>query len=113
MGQFRGTGEVHSDEPHVCNLFSRFQIVLMEETLIVPIEPRKDLMAKSILVIAAHPDDEVLGCGGTIARHVAEGDAVYVLFMTDGVGARFGDSENPPDLEERQLAKTRALQFSE
>jgi LmbE family N-acetylglucosaminyl deacetylase len=45
-------------------------------------------MKKKILVIAAHADDEVLGCGGTIAKHSASGDAVYALFMTDGVAAR-------------------------
>jgi LmbE family N-acetylglucosaminyl deacetylase len=44
---------------------------------------------KQVLVCAAHPDDEVLGCGGTIARHVADGDRVSVLWMTDGVGSRF------------------------
>ncbi len=41
-----------------------------------------------ILVVAAHPDDEVLGCGGTIARHVADGDQVYIVIMADGVTAR-------------------------
>ena len=45
-------------------------------------------MTDRILVIAAHPDDEALGCGGTIARHVAEGDSVHVLFVADGETAR-------------------------
>lgn len=43
-----------------------------------------------VLVIAAHPDDEVLGCGGTMARAAAEGAAVHVLFLADGVSARGG-----------------------
>ena len=43
---------------------------------------------KNVLVVAAHPDDEVLGCGGTIARHSAEGHAVHVLIMAEGATAR-------------------------
>ena len=42
----------------------------------------------NILVICAHPDDEVLGCGGTIARHTAGGDKVTLSFLTDGESAR-------------------------
>ena len=42
----------------------------------------------SVLVIAAHPDDEVLGCGGTIARHADEGDHVQVLIVAEGATSR-------------------------
>jgi LmbE family N-acetylglucosaminyl deacetylase len=41
-----------------------------------------------ILIVAAHPDDEVLGMGGTIARLVKGGHQVQALFLSDGVGAR-------------------------
>lgn len=39
----------------------------------------------NILVVAPHLDDEVLGAGGTICRHVQEGDTVHVCFMADRV----------------------------
>jgi LmbE family N-acetylglucosaminyl deacetylase len=45
-------------------------------------------MTKTVLVVVAHPDDEVLGCGGTIARHSDQGDSVHVIFVADGVGSR-------------------------
>lgn len=44
--------------------------------------------SKSVLVVAAHPDDEVLGCGGTIAKHRAQGHRVEVLIMAEGITSR-------------------------
>ena len=41
-----------------------------------------------MLVCVAHPDDEVLGAGGAIAKHVESGDNVKLILMTDGVSAR-------------------------
>ncbi|NQV09154.1 PIG-L family deacetylase [Candidatus Woesearchaeota archaeon] len=46
-----------------------------------------------ILVIAAHPDDEVLGCGATIAKHVKEGDQVYICIVSEGASAQYDDPE--------------------
>ncbi len=43
---------------------------------------------ENILIIAAHPDDEVLGCGGTIARLAMEGCNTYTLILGEGVTSR-------------------------
>lgn len=45
-------------------------------------------MSRTVAVVAAHPDDEVLGCGATIARHTAAGDQVHVLIVAEGVTSR-------------------------
>jgi LmbE family N-acetylglucosaminyl deacetylase len=50
-------------------------------------------MSRQVLAIAAHPDDETYGLGGTIARHVQQGDYVSVLILTDGVTARHNATE--------------------
>ena len=45
-------------------------------------------MPQRILIVAAHPDDEVLGCGGSIARHADVGDHVQVLIVAEGATSR-------------------------
>src|SRR5437667_2220388 len=47
----------------------------------------------SVLVVAAHPDDEVLGCGGTMARLAAEGHEVRIAIMAEGMTARYPHQE--------------------
>ena len=42
----------------------------------------------NILIVAAHPDDEILGVGGTIARHIEAGDEVCVLILGEGQTSR-------------------------
>ncbi len=42
----------------------------------------------TVLVIAAHPDDEVLGCGATIARHAQAGDKVHIVIIAEGSTSR-------------------------
>src|SRR5262245_49245397 len=42
-----------------------------------------------VLVIAAHPDDELLGVGGTVAKHTAAGDHVVSVVMSEGASARY------------------------
>ena len=49
-------------------------------------------MPQTILILAAHPDDEVLGCGGTIAKLADEGAIIHVAFLADGVFSRVGET---------------------
>ncbi len=44
----------------------------------------EDFAADDVLVLAPHMDDEVIGCGGTLRRHVEAGARVTVIFLTDG-----------------------------
>ncbi|MFC4313395.1 PIG-L deacetylase family protein [Steroidobacter flavus] len=49
--------------------------------------------AAPVLVVAAHPDDEVLGCGGTMALMAAAGHPVHVLMLADGESSRVAKVE--------------------
>ena len=46
-----------------------------------------------ILIIAAHPDDEVLGCGGTISSLSSKGIDIRILFLSEGVSSRFDNNQ--------------------
>ena len=60
----------------------------------------------SVLVVAAHPDDEILGCGGTLALHAAGGNAVHILIVAEGATSR--DARRDPHGREPELAALRA-----
>ena len=57
-------------------------------------------MKKKILVIVSHPDDEILGCGGTINHHLNKKDDVSVYFTHEGSSARFENLDDPKVLKE-------------
>lgn len=50
-----------------------------------------------VLVVAAHPDDEILGCGATMAKHIENGDQVKVIIAAEGLTSRL-NSDNSEDL---------------
>ena len=67
---------------------------------------------KNILVIAPHPDDEVLGCGGTIAKFANEGNYVYVLVATRGT-PRFYTDEKIQNVRQEALQAHKLLGVTE
>ena len=58
-----------------------------------------------VLVVAAHPDDEVLGCGGTIAKHADQGDEVNILIAAEGATSRQQVRDREKANEELQRLK--------
>lgn len=64
-------------------------------------------MKDKVLVVAAHPDDEVLGCGGTVARLANDGCEIYTLILCRGIAGRYenGDAEKIKS-EIEELKKT-------
>mgnify|MGYP000706954391 CR=1 FL=1 len=59
---------------------------------------------QTVLVVGAHPDDEVLGAGGAIAKHADAGDEVHTLIVTEGTTAQYDDKS----LIEQKRADARA-----
>jgi LmbE family N-acetylglucosaminyl deacetylase len=61
-----------------------------------------------VLVVAAHPDDEVLGMGGTIALHTSRGDEVRVLVVTDGSSTQYPGDDTLRERKEQEALRAAA-----
>jgi LmbE family N-acetylglucosaminyl deacetylase len=74
----------------------------------LPIRPLGDLVGRRALILAPHPDDESLGCGGLIAACCAAGQPPSVVIVTDGTASHPGSRAWPaPHLKARREAEAR------
>ncbi len=55
----------------------------------------------NVMIIAAHPDDETLGCGGTIVKHTTNKDLVKIIFISEGVTSRENINQNEIELRRK------------
>lgn len=75
---------------------------------------------KKILIVAAHPDDEVLGCGGTVAKLKKEGSQIFCLLLGRGKSSRYSDGKSKmgkvvneqADLKKEALESAKVLGIS-
>ena len=74
------------------------------ESDLIPYQAASCCPAGTALVLAPHPDDEVLGCGGAIMRHLAAGDPVKVIILTDSDYGCFADG-----VDKREARRHEAL----
>jgi len=68
-----------------------------------------DLSRFDALIIAPHPDDESLGCGGSIVKHVNSGSRVKVIFLTNGDGGDFEGKFGIKYVEVRRYCAHKAM----
>lgn len=71
-----------------------------------------DLSWSRVLVVGAHPDDEVLGCGGTLARFRAAGKDVHALILSDVTTSRTGEPGDPAALGAEAQRAAEVLGFT-
>ncbi len=60
-------------------------------------------MTKRVLIVAAHPDDEILGCGGTAARLAREGNEIFTMIVGEGITSR--DENRQREIREKEIAQ--------
>lgn len=65
-----------------------------------------------ILVICAHPDDEVLGCGGTLLKHCKNKDQINILFVFEGSSARYNNKDNIKAIKDLKKRETSAIKVA-
>jgi len=64
----------------------------------------------NVLVISPHPDDESIGCGGTLRKHVLAGDTVQAIFLTSGERGGHGRSlEETKSLREQEAREAASI----
>jgi len=71
------------------------------------------MIMEKILIVAAHPDDETLGCGGVISKYISEGSKIKILVLGEGSTCRYEDIDSKQAklaLEERNYNAMLALQ---
>ncbi len=68
---------------------------------------------KKILIVAAHPDDEILGCGGTIAKLIDSGCEAYSLVLSQGVDSRGENETEKIELRGQMLRANEVLGVKE
>lgn len=71
---------------------------MLDDLTLLPLLPESYVLEFGpTLVVAPHPDDESLGCGGALALLAAAGIPVRVLFVSDGTGSHPGSRRYPPE----------------
>ena len=65
----------------------------------------------TVVVFAAHPDDDILGCGGTIAKLTQEGSKVHIVFLADGESSRDDITDINSLIQQRKQDAKKALKI--
>lgn len=79
------------------------------ESDLIPYQAANCCPAGTALVLAPHPDDEIFGCGGAIMRHLAAGDPVKVIILTDSDYGCFADGVDKREARRREALAAAAI----
>src|SRR5689334_11959081 len=88
-------------------MLTRYNAPVLIEAETIPYEPAQ-LRGERLLVLAPHPDDEVIGCGGLVALHLHDGRQVRVVIATDG-----GEAGEPAERQRESRAALASLGSAE